>query len=304
MTDEAFTDAEYVLTVRWHEPGPIDAVARYVARVAEWMPVTVIDDSAPALAAAHARALPDAVRHHRPGQNAAIGDHGAARGVHTGRLPGLRPRVIIAAHDVRYDRDGLMALLAAAPEADIVLPQTVLRPQPWQARWDTARSLVTRAVVSARFAGDEGATAVVCRDTFQAVGGMESRLLHDIPELQRTIDSVGGEVVTALDVYVDRLAPSVPRFWHQRIGQAGDSFARPARVAGELALLPSILLAARRPPLLAAVALGTVVVAEVGRRRAGGADHYRADAALWAPVWVAERAVGAWAAIARRLRHR
>lgn len=304
MTDEAFTDAEYVLTLRWREPGPIAEVARYAASVAEWMPVTVIDDSAPALASVHAHALPDSVRHHRPGQPRVVGRHGAARGVHSGRLPGLRPRAIIAAHDVRYDRASLMALLAAAPDADIVLPQTVLRPQPWQARWDTARSLVTRAVVSPWFAGDESATAVICRDTFLAVGGMESPLLHDVPELRRTVDSVRGEVVMALDVYVERLAPSVPRFWRQRLRQAGDSFGHPARVAGELALLPSILLAARRPPLLAAAALGTVLVAEIGRRRAGGADHYRADAALWAPVWVAERAVGAWAAIARRLRDR
>ena len=114
---------------------------------------------------------------------------------------------------------------------------------------------------------------------------------------------------------MDRLPPSVPRFWRfwrQRIAQAHDSFAQPARVAGELVLLPGILLAARRPPLLAAVALGTVLVAEVGRHRAGGARNYRADAALeaplWAPLWLAlwaaERAVGAWVAIVRRVRRR
>lgn len=304
MTDEAFTDAEYVLTLRWREPGPIAEVARYAASIAEWMPVTVLDASAPSLADVHARALPDTVRHHRPGRELRVGAHGVARGVSTGMLPGLRPRVLIAADDVRYDRDALVALLDTAPEADLVLPQTVLQPQAWQARWDTARSLLTRAVVSPWFAGDESATAVISRDMFLAVGGMESELLHDVPELHRTIDSVGGEIVTALDVYVDRIAPGVPGFWSQRLRQAGDSFGHPARVAGELALLPSILLAARKPPLLAAAALGTVIVAEVGRRRAGGADHYRGDAALWAPVWVAERAVGAWAAIAQRIRHR
>jgi len=304
MTDEAFTDAEYALILRWQTPGPIADVARYAATIAQWMPVTVIDASAPALADAHARLLPAGVRHHRTGLTVPVGRHGDAHGVHTGLLPGLRPRVVIAAHDVRYDRATLAAALDAAPEADIVLPQTVLRPQPWQARWDTARSLVTRAVVSPWFGGDESATAIICRDTFHAVGGLESELLHDVPELQRTVASVGGEVVVALDVYVERLAPSVPRFWRQRVAQAHDSFAQPARVAGELALLPGILLAARRPPMLAAFALGTVLVAELGRRRAGGAEHYRADAALWAPLWVAERAVGAWAAIARRARRR
>jgi len=304
MTREAFTDAEYVLVLCWQKSGPIVDVARYAAAISEWMPVTVIDASPPALADVHARVLPASVRHHRAGVAVAIGLHGHAHGVHSGLLPGLKPRVVIAAHDVRYDRASLAAALHAAPDADLVLPQTVLRPQPWQARWDTARSLVTRAMVSPWFSGDENATAIVCRDTFQAVGGLESPLLHDVPELQRTVASVGGEVVVALDVYVARVAPSVPRFWRDRVAQAENSFAHPARVAGELALLPSILLAARRPSLLAVVALGTMVVAEVGRRRAGGGQHYRADAALWAPVWVAERAVGAWAAIARRVRGR
>ena len=92
--------------------------------IAQWMPVTVIDASAPALADAHARVLPAGVRHHRAGVAVPVGRHGNAHGVHTactrrahgmhtGRLPGLRPRAVIAGHDVRHDRSTLAAALDA-----------------------------------------------------------------------------------------------------------------------------------------------------------------------------------------------
>jgi hypothetical protein len=45
-----------------------------------------------------------------------------------------------------------------------------------------------------------------------------------------------------------------------------------------------------------------IALAEVGRRRAGGARVFPASAALWAPVWAAERAVTVWLALVMRLR--
>jgi hypothetical protein len=40
----------------------------------------------------------------------------------------------------------------------------------------------------------------------------------------------------------------------------------------------------------------------VGRRRHGGAEVFEPRAALWAPLWVAERAVCVWLAMAERAR--
>jgi hypothetical protein len=45
-----------------------------------------------------------------------------------------------------------------------------------------------------------------------------------------------------------------------------------------------------------------VALAEWGRRRDGGARVFPATAALWAPAWVAERAVTVWLAVLVRLR--
>ena len=102
-----------------------------------------------------------------------------------------------------------------------------------------------------------------------------------------------------------RRPPTVRHFRGQRVRQAYDSFAQPGRLAVELALLPAaaLALARGRPGApLAAGALATVALAELGRRRAGGTAVFPRDAALWAPLWLVERAVCAWLAVAARLR--
>jgi len=61
----------------------------------------------------------------------------------------------------------------------------------------------------------------------------------------------------------------------------------------------------RRPAAsrnLAAAALALILVAEVGRRRAGGASRFPAGSSLLAPAWVIERSASAWLALAARLR--
>jgi hypothetical protein len=68
-------------------------------------------------------------------------------------------------------------------------------------------------------------------------------------------------------------------------------------------MLPALILLVRRFGAVACVPAAAVVVglAEVGRRRRGGRAVFPATAALWAPVWLAERMVTVWAALAMRL---
>ncbi|MBO1771041.1 glycosyltransferase family 2 protein, partial [Agrococcus sp. TF02-05] len=196
--------------------------------------------------------------------------------------------------DVRALESALADAVRRLGQAGIVAPQNHFRPLPWHARWDTARSLINRALGS-----DYPGTLVVRREL--AAGGYRGDVLFENLELLRTVEARGGRIEWAKDLFVERRPPTAAHFRSQRIRQAYDSFAQPARLAAELALLPALLLQARRPRgylLWAAVA---VAVAERGRRIDGGRHSYPRTNALWAPAWVAERAVTAWLALGWRV---
>jgi hypothetical protein len=117
----------------------------------------------------------------------------------------------------------------------------------------------------------------------------------------RSVEAAGGTAVRADDVYVRRAPPTTAQFLRQRVRQAYDELARPGRLAVQLAIVPAVVDGGRRVAL--AIAAGALVLAEIGRRRHGGAGHFPARATLFAPAWTAERAVTSWLAIASRLRY-
>ena len=175
---------------------------------------------------------------------------------------------------------------------------------PWHARWDTARSLLNR-VFTGDFAfpvGDFPGTLAVRRDAFLRSGAYDGNALFENLELMRTIRAAGGAVVTPLDLYVARRPPSTAHFLSQRVRQAYDDFALPARFVAFLAILPAAaaLVRRRRAGWLAAPALASIAVAEVGRRRAGGRRHFPCSSSLLAPVWIFERSLCCWLALAER----
>ena len=141
------------------------------------------------------------------------------------------------------------------------------------------------------------------RSALLATGGYDGAAMFENLELVRTIVAAGGVERVAPDLFVRRLPPTGRHFWSQRTRQAYDEFARPARITASLALLPLLAALAlrRRWKPLAALASGVVAAAEVGRRRSGGCGVFRAMAALWAPVWLLERAACAWLALGTRL---
>jgi hypothetical protein len=179
-----------------------------------------------------------------------------------------------------------------------VRPQNHFDPLPWHARWDSARSLVNRAL-----SGDYPGTFGLRRSAFLAMGAYDGDVLFENLELMRTVEAAGGRVLTPLDLFVRRLPPTPAHFWSQRVRQAYDDFALPARMAAFLAVLPAIAIAPARMRgrLALAVAAGAVALAEAGRRRAGGRSVFPPDLALFAPLWVLERAVCSWLAVGTRL---
>jgi hypothetical protein len=300
-------DAEYVLPLCHAAAGDaaLGELTRYLERLAGLLDVTVVDGSPEPVFAAHAAAwrglaAGSGLRHLAPDPAAVSGPvlNGKVAGVTTGVRAARHRAVVVADDDVRYDAATLHRLLARLPGAQLVGPQNVLEPSSWHARWDTGRTLVNRA-----FGADPPGTFALDRDAFVAMGGYAADVLFENLELARTVRAAGGVVRAAPDLYVTRRAPTTRCFLEQRRRQAYDSLAQPARLAVELALLPAAVAAARRHPAAPAAGAAVVaLVAEAGRRRHGGRAAFAPTAALWAPLWAAERAVLAWAALGYRLR--
>jgi hypothetical protein len=117
------------------------------------------------------------------------------------------------------------------------------------------------------------------------------------------VASAGGREAAPLDLYVRRLPPTARHFWGQRVRQAYDEIARPHRMAAELSVVPLVVaaLVTRHPRWIVAGAAAVVATAEVGRRRAQGTTVFPVRTALAAPLWVAERGLCSWVALATRV---
>jgi hypothetical protein len=295
-------DLDYVLPLRWraHDPAALAELTAYLRGLAGHARVTVVDGSPPEVFARHAAAWAGLGVAHLPPDADLRFANGKVNGVHTGLRRAAREHVVIADDDVRWTRAGLERARALLAGADLVRPQNVFDPMPWHARWDTGRSLLNRAA-----GADWPGTFALRRGTFEAMGGYDGDVLFENLELVRTVRAHGGRVRHAPDLYVRRLPPAAGHFRSQRVRQAYDGLAQPVRLAAELAVLPAVGLAlARRRPGAVLAGVGAVVAAaEVGRRRAGGAAVFPPDTPLWAPLWLAERAVCAWLAVGTRVVH-
>ena len=258
----------------------------------------VVDGSPPPLFAVHGQAW-GAVVTHVPPRFAAPGGNGKVCGVLTGMDIASHEAVVIADDDVRYELDQLQEVARLLQHADLVRPQNYFAPLPWHARWDTARTLLNRAV-----SHDYPGTLGVRRSSLRAAGGYDAGSLFENLELIRTIEAAGGCVANRRGFFVRRLPPSRAQFADQRVRQAYESFAQPARLVAELALLPATIALARagRGGSLAAGCVGLVALAEVGRRRARGRAVFPASCSLLAPAWAAERALCVWIALWLRVR--
>jgi hypothetical protein len=290
---------EYVLPLRWQtaDPAALAELTTYLTWLSGQVRVTVVDGSPPAVRALHTAAwaaLP--LVHLEVDADLRDCEMGKVAGVLTAlRRPGP-DRVVIADDDVRWTRPGLLAAVALLDRADVVRPQNYFDPLPWHARWDTGRTLLNRAV-----AADWPGTLVLRRRALPA--GYDGDAMFENLELVRTVQAAGGRELPARGLFVRRLPPTAAHFRGQRVRQAYDSVAQPGRLVAELAVLPAALLAARRRPRLLLAGLAAVIgLAEAGRRRAGGRAVFHPGAPLWAPLWLAERAVCSWLALGARLR--
>ncbi|MBO4210124.1 glycosyltransferase [Micromonospora echinofusca] len=289
-------DLSYVLPLRWSDDTGLDELTGYLRWLSRRAEVTVVDGSAAPLFARHARSWRPYVRHVPPDARLTFAN-GKVSGVTTGVRLARHEAVVIADDDVRYDDRALTRMRRLLDTADLVRPQNFFHPLPWHAAWDSGRTLLNRA-----FGADYPGTLGIRRSVFLAIGGYDGDVLFENLELIRTVGCAGGVELRAHDLFVRRVPPDARRFWSQRVRQAYDDLAQPARMLVFLGVVPAVLaaLARRRPAALLVGAAGVVAAAEVGRRRAGATAVYPAHLPLLAPVWVLERAVCSWLALALR----
>lgn len=303
---EVESRVSYILPLRWAEPGPIGELSAYLHSIADVVDEILVVDGSPApVFAEHSAALDGVARHLAPGTDLAFA-MGKVNGVLTGIRECSGELVVLADDDVRYERATLRRTVELLGEADLVRPQNYFDELPWHARWDTARSLLNRVFTGDPTfpVGDFPGTLAVRRSAVLATGGYDGDALFENLELMRTIHAAGGKVMTPLDLYVARQPPSAAHFASQRVRQAYDDFAIPGRIAAFLALVPW---AARslwrgRSHRLLIGALGSIAVAEAGRRRGGGGTRFPLSGSLLAPAWIAERSICSWLALAAKLR--
>jgi hypothetical protein len=291
-------DASYVLPFKRSEDFDVDELTSYLHWVSERCEVIVVDGSAPEHFAEHADLWAGLVRHVRPDEDLGF-INGKVNGTTTGVRLASSDIVIVADDDVRYDESGLERIVALLGEAELVRPQNFFDPMPWHALWDTARTLLNRSV-----SFDYPGTLGLRRSFFMKVDGYDGDVLFENLELIRTFGASGATVVSPLDLYVRRIPPTTSGFLSQRVRQAYDELALPVRLALWLAVIPltALGLLKRRSGTVAAGALSTMAIAEVGRRRAGGAQVFPVSASFFAPLWIFERAICTWLALWSRLR--
>ncbi|MFE9191394.1 glycosyltransferase [Micromonospora sp. NPDC007208] len=287
----------YVLPLRWHTDTGLAELTDYLRWLGDRVEVLVVDGSAPYLFARHAEAWRGLVRH-LPPDPSERGLNGKVLGVHTGVRAAGHEHVVIADDDVRYDEAALSAVHRLLDRADLVRPQNYFDPLPWHAWWDTGRTLLNRAL-----GADYPGTLAVRRGTFLAMGGYDPDVLFENLELIRTVRAHRGTEAAPAWLYVRRLPPDTAHFRGQRVRQAYDDLAQPARLLTALAVLPALAaaVASRRPRVLLGAVAGVVALAETGRRRAGGGRVFPPTTALAAPLWLLERGVCGWLAVAQRI---
>jgi len=287
--------ASYVLPIATHS-SQARTLSGYLKRLSRTLDdVVVVDGSAQEVFDSHARAWGCYVRHIRP---AIQTTNGKVAGVVTGVEASRHEAVIIADDDIRYRLAELRRMVRLLARYEVVRPQSRFMPLPWHARWDTARSLLNRLT-----GGDWPGTLGVRKSVLLKAGGYSGEALFENLEMVRTVRAAGGREAVALDLIIDRRPPTARHFFSQRTRQAYDEWARPGRLVTQLSLLPlSIWLTRGRGPfaMVALAALG-VAAAEAGRRKAGGRMAFPATSALWAPAWLAERALTSWVALSTRL---
>jgi Glycosyl transferase family 21 len=222
--------------------------------------------------------------------------NGKVNGIHTGVALAAHERIILADDDIRYTADDVRRMIALLNSYEMVRPQNCLRPLPFWARTEAARMLINRAWMRE---GDYPGTLGVRRSAMLRVGHYDGDVLFDNEEIVCHFRAHGASIAYARDFFILKRPPTFQKWLEQRPRQAYEDFVMRAKTAF-FALLPLacalIWFVAGWRWLLAFVALISCGAVSLAARGLGdGATRFFSPVlCLYAPLWMAERALSTY----------
>lgn len=287
----------YILPVKWDAGQDPAELTGYLAFLAAHVDLIVVDGSNAANFELHSVAWGNYSRHLVPASDLNF-INGKVNGVITGLRIARYNKVIIADDDVRYSLEQIMHMESLLEDAQLVVPQNYFLAQLWHAQWDTARTLLNRALYH-----DYPGTLAIQRDFINHLGGYDGDVIFENLELIRTVEAADGKILYKDDLFVERLPPSDSHFWSQRPRQAFDDYAQPLKLGFFFLLMPALMAAAFVSfwlPL--ALLLLSIPVAEIGRRVSKGTQVFSAICSFYAPCWLLERGICTWIALFKKIK--
>ena len=208
-------------------------------------------------------------------------------------------KIVVAHEDVRYGAAELDEMCALLDAHEVVEPQDYLDPLPWWGGIEAGRMLVHRGVDPLP---DHGATFGFRRNALRALRGFNA---VDITDPVPRLAAFGAEVFSAFELFVKRQPPELNTWLRDRPHAADDDFGMPVKTTFFFALLPMTLLlfvfggGRLATGYLGAIAFGALVLAVRGR--SGAAPYFPLRACLYAPLWIVERSMSVYWALALKL---
>lgn len=266
--------------------------------------VLVVDGSPGVVFAAHGEVWQNVCRH-APVDPQYKYLNGKVNGIHTGISLAAHERVILADDDIRYTPEDIQRMVELLDSHDMVRPQNYPRPLPVWARTEAARMLINRAWLKE---GDYTGTLGVRRSAMLRFGHYDGDVLFDNEEIVRHFRLHHARIAYARDFFVLKRPPTLRKWMEQRPRQAYEDFVMRAKTLFFASLPPALvimwLLAGWHwtVALAAVIACGSILMASRGLGD-GAARYFPAWVCLYAPLWIAERAVSTYWAFYWLLRY-
>jgi hypothetical protein len=260
--------------------------------------VIVIDGSPPEVFNAHAL-LWGRICRHQPVNRRFTYLNDKVNAIHTGIAIAANEKIILADDDVRYRAEEIALICQRLERFDVVRPQNFIGPLPWWSRVEAARMLINRATL--RMADYPG-TCAFRRSAALRAGEYDGDVLFDNEEMIRHFARRGLAIDQQIDFFVRRNPPRFRKWLEQRPRQAYEDFGLRAKTFFFASLLPLAMFLAfaeqnRALMFFAMVlAVGSILIAAVGRARGEAAQVFPQSTCWFAPVWILERVISTYAA--------